>query len=1682
MLQSPIAPGEGGRYWNADLISSRHIGGNVLSGLPAKFGVTRLDDGVLKSICSTNMRFARVASVLGLIVAVYVVVYDFAIAGGGLTLSKPAFELFLRCTMEFALVAASVTVFITAQRFLHGSDLSAHAAQLVLVAYAIIAISDAVLLFVIDYPIRNQVLVFVVAELVCTSVFILSPAIGIPLLVVGFTVVFNVLDFEGDNLPIPLAGRALFVLMLCAMAFMRYNAAVEDAARQEQTRSISMVDELTGIMNRMFLRSDFEHHIGKPLVVMMCDLDDFKHFNDTYGHATGDRIIKSYAEALRGEFGRQQSYRYGGDEFLVIASEPLDVFEEKLSRLREKTGAIDVADFERALTMSCGYCTGTPRDNQQLRNMIEIADRELYVAKRSGKNCVEHVAYDERLLEVGFGAGGADSCRAGDLDSLTGLVNMACFRNRAAKILVNRKARERGLAYVYFNLANFKSFNNSHGFDAGDQLLRRTAYALNSAFPGFLVSRFSEDKFSVLCLVDEKLEASISHAQQVVRDYQRGTSVELRAGIYLVDDGDVDVDKAHDRARLACDSIRGRYDVFFRYFDDELSFKHDREQFIISNLDSALERGDIRVYFQPIVRTITGGIYGFEALTRWIDPELGLISPGDFVPVLERARLTHRLDQYVLECVCRQMRTLRDSGAPWINVSVNLSRLDFSALDIPRFVREMTDRYRVPRRALNIEVTESAFTDAEQRLYASVASLRSMGYSVWMDDFGSGYSSLGNLKEHKFDLIKIDMDFLRDFDPEARSNEVLASVIDMIKRMGTGSLIEGVETQEQLDFVSAVGCEFIQGYLFGKPRPLEWYVEHLDECQLEHIESRGYYDNISRVNPVSPVPFDYDGIAGNAGTGMVSSIALAVVELRGGQMSYLWANRAYEEVLDAAGHVSLEDSAHWVNEKRGDIKRFLARVAAAAELCTLDFMGGGQHFLLRGKVLSAGAGSAAVLVSLSGFVETGEHEIVGYDTVAEYLLSTFSRVDLIDLRTREIRNVYLGRTLAGSAQEYLETTEDEAKNAVSTLVYSADRERYLEFCDLETIEQRMRCCSEPYLADVFRMRDDAGLFSWNELVVVPMQLGGQTYAISAVRRENTSCVNRLVEPDATIPRAELWDSYLDIAQVGIFWKDSRRRFLGANRFFLDYYGMDSVDQIVGKTDEDLGWHVDEAPFRADELRVLNDHEVIRDVPGHCISHCEDRAIVASKAPIIENGVARGLVGHFIDLEDRRGGVEAPRRLALGGRPSELAGFDTMQAQLLAFAESYDDTGRDFVFAYLAVANLEQLTGTFGEQFAAAALGEVVRRIDAVCGSSCVLTRARDNWFALVAHVDGRQDALALIARVVAAGGGTCSIEGTSCTVELQSGAARYGETENLLVLVQTAEERLLDKRHADDALAERGDGAERIARDDLIRRMKILSGYFDSVRVVSPRRLEARAFDRERGTVGEAFTCYERRGGTVRCDDCAALRALATGKDQVRCERRGDALHVTTYRNVTVDGEELVLVLELDLPQFALPKQEATACQGTGDIWYRGPETGVYNRRYFDEYLLRQQARKVAKLDMDKFTLVGSRFGARAADEGLRRVAQLLSSEVGERGMVAHFGADQFVIVFLDSVGAEEYRHVLSRIVQGIKRLSFQPYPNLKLSASIGATERAGSVQDLLAEADWLMYQAKGSSEHVVVG
>lgn len=218
----------------------------------------------------------------------------------------------------------------------------------------------------------------------------------------------------------------------------------------------------------------------------------------------------------------------------------------------------------------------------------------------------------------------------------------------------------------------------------------------------------------------------------------------------------------------------------------------DIRDHVIRHLDEAIEKHWLQVYYQPVIRTITGELCGMEALARWIAPEIGFLSPGSFIPVLEQVRLIHRLDAFVLEEVCRTLRQRLDENLPITPVSFNLSRYDFDMLDIFDLVETMRRKYAVPREFLHVEITESVLSRDSRAVQQAINRLRQEGYEIWLDDFGSGYSSLNILKDYTVDLIKLDMGFLRSFTEKSRS--IISSVIGMAKDLGIKTLAEGVET------------------------------------------------------------------------------------------------------------------------------------------------------------------------------------------------------------------------------------------------------------------------------------------------------------------------------------------------------------------------------------------------------------------------------------------------------------------------------------------------------------------------------------------------------------------------------------------------------------------------------------------------------------------------------------------------------------------------------------------------------------------------------------------------------------------------------------------------------------------------------------------------------------------------
>ena len=407
-----------------------------------------------------------------------------------------------------------------------------------------------------------------------------------------------------------------------------------------------------------------------------------------------------------------------------------------------------------------------------------------------------------------------------EYDELTGIHNMVYFRSEAEKLLGYVTTDRGNSVFLFMDIENFKSYNEKYGFNDGNELLTKTAAIIAEQFSGSLVSRFSDDHFVVLTHINGCRE-KVEEISAKIHGLQREVHLDLKCGAYLPADDDSDPSVACDRARFACNSIKKRYQQSFRIYDKELEQKFRLKQYIVNNIDTAIAGDYIKVFYQPVVETKTGHICGLEALARWQDPNYGLLPPAMFIETLEEYRQIHKLDQTIAEIVCRDYREAAENGKPFVPVSLNFSRLDFELYDVPAFLNELIGRYRVPKGFLDIEVTESALTERQELLQRTVEALRGSGYKVWLDDFGSGYSSLNVLKDYQFDVLKIDMKFLSGFGSNVKSEPILKHIVQLTEQLNMISLTEGVETREQFEFLRSIGCRRVQGYLFSKPCPKE---------------------------------------------------------------------------------------------------------------------------------------------------------------------------------------------------------------------------------------------------------------------------------------------------------------------------------------------------------------------------------------------------------------------------------------------------------------------------------------------------------------------------------------------------------------------------------------------------------------------------------------------------------------------------------------------------------------------------------------------------------------------------------------------------------------------------------------------------------------------------------------------
>ena len=314
-------------------------------------------------------------------------------------------------------------------------------------------------------------------------------------------------------------------------------------------------------------------------------------------------------------------------------------------------------------------------------------------------------------------------------------------------------------------------------------------------------------------------------------------NVVMKWGIYEITDRSVPIEQMCDRALLAADSIKGQYHRHFAIYDDALRSRLLREKAITDTMETALAEGQFTVYFQPKYSLNEERMVGAEALVRWIHPKWGFMSPGEFIPLFEKNGFIPQLDQYIWEQVCSRLREWREKGYPVLPVSVNVSRADVYHIDLESTLLRITEKYDIDPVYLHLEITESACANDPAQIVSTVSQLRKQGFIIEMDDFGSGYSSLNMFNQMKMDILKLDMKFIQNEMAKPSDKSILNYVIDMSHGMGLSVVAEGVETQEQMERLREIGCDYVQGFYFAKPMPAAEYEELLKMQPSQNTDS-----------------------------------------------------------------------------------------------------------------------------------------------------------------------------------------------------------------------------------------------------------------------------------------------------------------------------------------------------------------------------------------------------------------------------------------------------------------------------------------------------------------------------------------------------------------------------------------------------------------------------------------------------------------------------------------------------------------------------------------------------------------------------------------------------------------------------------------------------------------------------
>ncbi|MEG0823273.1 MAG: bifunctional diguanylate cyclase/phosphodiesterase, partial [Erysipelotrichaceae bacterium] len=428
---------------------------------------------------------------------------------------------------------------------------------------------------------------------------------------------------------------------------------------------------------------------------------------------------------------------------------------------------------------------------------------------------IQQKIYDNKMLRFAYE------------DKLTGLSSYMKFCEDVNNKMKNAKDKE--YALILFDVNKFKVINETYGFEIGDIILKKLAEAMKECISSEgLCCRMSNDYY----LIFEKYSGNkmdilrvMSLIEGRIKDLQINEShkinILISTGVFIFDKDEAleyngNLTKYISRAKMAHATVKGKHDVRVRFFDEKIQSDFKEERNIENEMDKALEKGEFEVYYQPKYDLVRGCVAGAEALIRWNHPQKGLVFPNDFIPVFEKNGFIIQIDEFMFETACRDIRDWLDAGIEPVRISVNLSRNHIRSGDMIDMLKSNMARYKVDPKYLEIELTESIAYEDINALREIVERIHNIDLAISIDDFGSGYSSLSLLEAIEFDVLKLDKTFLNNLEKSEKSKVILEHIIALAKAINVVVLCEGVETQEQANYLRSLGCDLIQGFLFSK--------------------------------------------------------------------------------------------------------------------------------------------------------------------------------------------------------------------------------------------------------------------------------------------------------------------------------------------------------------------------------------------------------------------------------------------------------------------------------------------------------------------------------------------------------------------------------------------------------------------------------------------------------------------------------------------------------------------------------------------------------------------------------------------------------------------------------------------------------------------------------------------------